>query len=241
VVTQVKSTFETVAGGTTLTTANTNFTAVTPGASNTITADATKVRYPGQTSSMKFTIASTNPSFAYWSTSAPAWTGGAPTSMTRFGRCYINPAAVTSTNHSMFGCMTATFGSLFSIRRTVTNAFAAYNASGAVIATAGVGPAANAWCRVEFGITVATSTTGSGEMRIFLDPDSEDPDDVKTFSGVNLGTVTPPFHFAGPISGTSVSGPVFNVSEMAYSDTDWLGPRTPRMIGWGWGVMPPRF
>ena len=81
---------------------------------------------------------------------------------------------------------------------------------------------AGAWFRVEARFQQST-TTGNGEIRYFEEPDSDEPTDVFSFSGWNLGASTVDYWLFGYYPADSTLETLY-LSGLALSNEDWIGP-----------------
>lgn len=219
--TRIESNFESLATGTTPTTANTNYTGVTIGAGNTLTTDSTFTRN-GQVSSLKHFAAAAASQFCYWSTAGAGFGAGLP----RWGRAYLYFPSLPTASITLFGFMTAAFGNVMTVRWG--------NGSQRIVMFDGAGASAGAsttvlptgkWIRIEAWVSPGTTTSnGSASVSLFYtSPDGTTPDETISVSGTgNFGTIAPGQHFNG-IS-NAIANQTFYVSDVAFDDTGAIGP-----------------
>lgn len=103
-----------------------------------------------------------------------------------------------------------------------TNVLKIWNGPTTVSATTSNGIVDGQWFRVEARFQYST-TVGQGELRLFLEPDSDTPTETVSFTGANSGAANSnSFAFGYPFVSTFM--PSVYVSGIELNNTGWPGP-----------------
>jgi hypothetical protein len=166
--------------------------------------------------------------------SAMLWTTSMGTQTQIWMRMYLYLTDLPSTTGCLFNAYIfecdngAAYSAFIEIDRT-TGAISLFNGPETLdITTTNVLPLDD-WARVEARITFST-TVGSADVKLFLDPDSDTPDETVSATGWNMGTSSANSYAFGYPTVVANRPPLY-ISGLELNNTGWPGPAPLRQRG----------
>ncbi|MFJ9740832.1 hypothetical protein [Streptomyces sp. NPDC101166] len=152
-----------------------------------------------------------------------SWTSGI-SGTTLYARAYLYLTANPGSNLNAVRLMSGST-IVATVRINSTGKVGLLYASGSLTATSTASVPLNAWFRLELK-AVASTTAGSVECRCYLgSPDATSATETLQGTGLNTGTNTAMDRVRVGLL-TSTTSYSINVDDVAWGDTDWIGPAT---------------